>query len=351
MAFERPTLKELSERIQSDLEARLGASGKVLRRSVIAVFARVFAGIAHLLYGYLDWLSNQIFPDTAETEYLDRIASIYNVTRKAASFSQGNLTFSGQVGGVIPAGTVVKRSDGLEYETDIELTLSGLTGTVAITCLTAGATGNAAAGTTLSLVSPIALVSSTATVASGGLTEGADQESDEDLRARVISRIQDPPHGGRKKDYEQWALAISGVTRAWVYPEHLGAGTVGVAFVLDDKVGTIIPSAGEVSEVQDYIDELAPVTADVTVFAPVAVPLNFNITLTPNTAAVKAAVTAELADLLRREAEPGGTIKLSHIREAISVAAGETDHVLNSPSANVTHTTGQIAVMGTITWA
>ena len=48
---------------------------------------------------------------------------------------------------------------------------------------------------------------------------------------------------------------VPGVTRAWAYANHLGLGTVGVFFVMDDKVGTIIPSGGEVADVQAYIDE------------------------------------------------------------------------------------------------
>ena len=66
--------------------------------------------------------------------------------------------------------------------------------------------------------------------------------------------------------------------------------------------------------------------------------------------AVEAAVTAELQDMITRDAIPGGTILYSHIMEAISIATGETDHVLVSPAANVTHATYEIAVMGTITW-
>jgi uncharacterized phage protein gp47/JayE len=65
---------------------------------------------------------------------------------------------------------------------------------------------------------------------------------------------------------------------------------------------------------------------------------------------VQAAVLAELQDLLLREATPGGTLLLSHIRAAISSAAGETDFVLTSPAANVTNTTGNMCTMGTITW-
>ena len=64
-----------------------------------------------------------------------------------------------------------------------------------------------------------------------------------------------------------------------------------------------------------------------------------------------AAIEAEIIDLLRREAVPGGTVLLSHLREAISIAAGEADHALTIPAANVTHATGELAVLGTITWA
>jgi len=123
-----------------------------------------------------------------------------------------------------------------------------------------------------------------------------------------------------------------------------------VRFVRDDDA-SIIPDAGEVAAVQAHIDALRPVTAQVTVVAPVAVPLNFTLLVVPNTAAVKTAVEAELRALLQREAEPGGTILISHIREAISIATGETNYTLTTPAADVTHTTGQMATMGTITWA
>jgi uncharacterized phage protein gp47/JayE len=79
--------------------------------------------------------------------------------------------------------------------------------------------------------------------------------------------------------------------------------------------------------------------------------VDYTIALTPNTQAVKDAVTAELADLHRREAAPGTIFLLSHIKEAISIAAGETNHVLTVPSADITPATGAIPTLGTITWA
>ncbi|MGH9349377.1 MAG: baseplate J/gp47 family protein, partial [Vicinamibacterales bacterium] len=171
------------------------------------------------------------------------------------------------------------------------------------------------------------------------------------LRIRLLDRMRQPPHGGAAADYAMWAKDVAGVTRAWVYPLELGAGTVTVRFVRDDDAGGIIPDAGEVAAVQTYINERRPVTAAVTVVAPVAVPLAFTIEITPDTSAIRAAVQAELEDLLERDAEPGGTILLSQIKVAIGAAAGVDDFVVTVPAGNVAHSTGQIATMGTITWA
>ena len=70
----------------------------------------------------------------------------------------------------------------------------------------------------------------------------------------------------------------------------------------------------------------------------------------PSTQAVMDAIEAELADLIRRESEPGGTLLVSHIREAISTSQGETDHELTSPVADVTVNATQITTLGNVTF-
>ena len=90
-------------------------------------------------------------------------------------------------------------------------------------------------------------------------------------------------------------------------------------------------------------------TADVTVAAPAASPIAFTINnVEPSTQAVMDAIEAELADLIRRESEPGGTLLVSHIREAISTAQGETDHELTSPTADVVELATEIATLGAV---
>lgn len=350
MAFARPTLSELIDRAKTDLEGRLNDGAAVLRRAAIAVFARVIGGMSHLMHGHLDYNYKQAFPDTADDENTLRWAALYGVDRKTAEFAEGNFTFTGTNGTSVPALTQVQRADGLVYETQASGTISGGSLTVSIIALTAGEDGNADAGTTMSLVSPLTGVSSQGVVAAGGLIGGVDEETIVSVRARLLDTIRQPPLGGSENDYKNWALEVAGVTRAWVYPMNQGPGTVGVSFVRDDDSGSIIPSPAEVQEVQDYIDERRPVTANVTVFAPASSPLNFTIEITPDTPEIRAAIEIELADLIKREAEPGGTILLTHIKEAISIADGEVDHDLQSPTADVVEAAGDLTTMGTVTW-
>ncbi|WP_066544255.1 baseplate J/gp47 family protein [Sphingomonas sp. CCH21-G11] len=85
-------------------------------------------------------------------------------------------------------------------------------------------------------------------------------------------------------------------------------------------------------------------------FAPTPLPVTLLIGLTPDEPEVRAAIVAELADLFFREAQPGGTLYLSRIREAISQAAGEFDHVLYSPAANIVADPGFFPMLDEVLW-
>ncbi|MGH7027940.1 baseplate J/gp47 family protein [Brevundimonas sp.] len=350
MSFARPTLKELIHRGQDDLNARLPGADSRLRRSVLGTIVTVVMGAIYGLYGYLDYLARQILPDTAEAEHLERWAGIFGLTRKAATLSAGQALATGVNGAVIPAGAVLQRADGVTYMVQEAKVVAGGEALLAVAAQSSGAKSQASAGIKLTFVSPIAGVAATAVVPGAGVTGGADQESDTLLRSRLLTRMAAAPAGGAIHDYKNWALEVPEVTRVWPFKNWLGAGTVGVAFVMDGRAD-LIPTPADVAAVQVHLDAVAPVTADVIPFAPTPNPLNLTISgLTPNDAAVKAAIEAEVEDLLFREAQPGGVILLSHLREAISTAAGERDHVLTSPTANVVAGPGQLTVLGGIAY-
>ena len=352
MPYDRPTLMELDEQLRNDIVSRLPGTDPLLRRSFLGALARGLAGSMHELYGFQQWIADQAFPDTAEGPELLRWAAIWGVERVAATRAEGAILVEGTAGTVIPQGTIWRSGADVDYETDAEFVIpTAGNGNIDVTAVEPGANGNAAVMVILSVVSPISGLGSQANV-STALTGGADVEPIEEVRRRLLERIRNPPRGGTAEDYTFWAeSAHPDVTRAWARPQAGGLGTVTVYFMTDDATGDGIPNAATVTTVDTYIQARRPVTADVTVAGPTASPLNFTIqNLTPMTQAVQNAVEAELQDLIRRESEPGGTLLVSHIREAISTSAGETDHELISPTTNQTVGATQITTYGMTTF-
>lgn len=354
MSFQRPALSDIIDRVRADLSSRILGSAKALRRSTIGVLAVVWGGAIYLVYGFLAWIANQVIPDTAQNEYLDRWASIKGITRIAAVFQRGTVTFPTSSDPLtIAQGTLMQANDGTQYSVDSLATSAAGACIATVTCLTAGSVGQRSVSDTITLLSPIQGITSAGTWASTTQI-GTDQESDTALKSRMLVAFQTPPQGGAIADYILWTLATAGVTRAWVFPNWVGAGSVGISFVRDgDGSGAaIIPSGGAVAAVQAYETDptRAPVTANVTVFAPTAVTENFTIHLVPDTAALRTAVIASLTNLIYREAIPGGTMYLSHIRAAIGEVLGAGDFSMSSPAADQVFTNSQIGIMGTVTW-
>ena len=352
MPFKRPTITELNDRIKGDIEASIEQNTPILKKAVLWVLAKVFAGAVHLLFGFLDFLSRQIMPDTAESEYLERWADIWGVTRKPSTFAEYDIQIDGTESAVLTAGSIFSSVNEIEYETLSEVTITEGVATVHIRATTSGSVGNLETDDNVELVNPVAGINSIATVLSTNQLSGVDEEDDEDLRIRLLERIQNSPQGGSVNDYIRWAKEVAGVTRVWVYSNWMGPGTVGVTFVTDDDPDSIIPGTALVTEVQEYIDDpdRKPINADVTVFAPTEKTLNFTITIDPDTTEIRDAVQEELTDLIFREATPGNILRLSKIREAVSGASGEEDNDITFPAGDVTIANNEIGVLGTITW-
>ncbi|MBS4768129.1 MAG: baseplate J/gp47 family protein [Burkholderiales bacterium] len=345
MSFERPTLKEIVERLDGDTQSRL--SVPQMRRSNAKVFDRVLAGAVHSLYGYIEYLNRQQFFDTAESDYLDRWASIYGLTRKQATKASGQviIKFSGELVNV-PEGTILQSDDGIQYKTVGPVDSSGIT---EIEALVDGTSGNQLEEDVLTLVSPIVGVYSEVTIVKLG--GGSEAESDDSLRGRLLSRVRETPHGGTSSDYVQWALEVPGVTRAWCFPKESGEGSVTVRFVCDG-MDEIIPDKAMLDKVFEHIDKLRPVTAHLYVSPPEIRTVDITIAgLLPDDADVRAAVKQELKDLFAREGAPGQRIYLSHIRAAISAALGEEDHSVVSPTSDpIPDGNSQLLTLGEITW-
>ncbi|WP_025127706.1 baseplate J/gp47 family protein [Pseudomonas sp. PH1b] len=344
MPFETPSLPVLIQRTQSDL------ASDSLRQSDAQVLARTLSGAAFGLYGYLDWIAEQILPDQADESTLERIAALrLNQPRKAAQAATGSVSFTAAAGAVLDVDTLLQSSDGRSYKVTAARTTSAGLNRTTIQAVDGGALGNADAGLSLIAVQPVQGISNPFTVQAPGLTGGVAKESLESLRARVIRSYRIIPHGGSADDYETWALECPGITRAWCRRNYLGPGTVGL-FVMRDDDAQPIPNAEQLALVAAYIEPLRPVTAQVYVLAPVMQPVTYKLRLTPDTSAVRAAVEDQLRDLHSREAGLGQSLLLSHVREAISSATGEQDHRLLAPLADVPAGNNQLLVFGGCEW-
>lgn len=315
MPFNRPTVETIYQRIKSDMETRLTGDVKIARFSVLGVIAKIFAGTIHLCYGVLVWLADQLFPDTAEQDYLDRQAALKDVTRKAATFADGQIEMTGVDGTNIPAGTIWQNSEGVQYSTDVLAIISSGSATVEVTSIDPGSASNTSE-LELAILNPIINLDSTAQVAQviGG---GADEETDAELRERLLALYASPLAGGRAADYEQWALEVAGVGDAWVFDAFSGPSTVGV--VVSDGEGQIV-DPGVKTNCQENIDDNRPLGVVATVYDILPKAITLDVNILPNNGTIQTNINNNLTSLFETSANPGGTIFLSQIRTAIGTS-------------------------------
>lgn len=371
MPFKRPTLTELRDSNRSFITSEMGTPP--LRNSNIGILSDADAGLAHLHYGYLDWIAKNAVPYTASDEYLAAWAALKRVFRKPATAATSpNVLITGSPGAIVPAGTVLNRTDGYRYRTDSSITISS-TGAVSssITAMLpdplldstgGGEAGNAIAGTLLALDVAIAGVQSQCQLIEPA-TGGADIESEDNFRTRMLLAYQNTPQGGNNSDYRGWALEVPGVTRAWVSPRAMGAGTVTIYIMCDGNVsggwpqGTdgasqyewgVKKATGDQLRVADHIYPLRPVTALVYVASPIKRTIDFVIdgiinASSDTTTAINAAIDAAFFDVT-----PGGWFLLSDLN--INLVSGTSGFVITSPATNVKLNTGELPVRGSVTY-
>lgn len=351
MPFDRPDLDAIRLRIKQDIRNRLPGTDPLLRHNNLSIIGEVQAGAAHLLYGRLDWMFRQLFPDTAEGPFLERWAGIWGVPRREATRAGGTATWPANPNTAIATGGTALRGDGLRYE--IVQGASVVRGfiTVQVAAEDFGAAGNSIANVQLTLATTANGVAPLGRVDPPGIAGGANAETDELLLQRLLARVRLPPRGGAAHDYIRWAMEMPGVTRAWVYPLEQGPGTVVVRFMMDDVRASEqgIPTAADVALVQAHIDLVRPITAGAVVVAPIPAPLDLVIAqLEPDTPEVRANIDTELRYLLRRETAPGEELYQSQLFAAINAAPGVTRFRLVEPSSDVEASPGEIITLGQV---
>lgn len=377
MPIPMPNQGDATNRAAGVLEGALPGIDARSQNAPAAVIARMIEAGSWDLYFALAYLGVEMMPDTA-VDTLAEHAAIWGITQVQATPAIGNALVTGNVtGSVIPIGTQATAPGGAVFQTTATATTQGGVGvSVPVASVVAGSAQSQAAGTVLTLVSPLpGLASQTLTLDSNGAV-GEDAESTEAMRARLLARIRQPPSGGAWADYVQWVKqALPGVGYVGVLPAGtsgtppVAQGAVSIFFAMSGLNGgpPTAPTPAQVTAVQDYIGVFGgyagvrPVTANVTVYAATLTPVNVSLQVRPNTVAIQTAAQQALALAFAQDATiggsmqanggVGGTIYVSRLDDAVSSSDGEYDHERLAPSADVTVGVGQLPVLGTVTFS
>ena len=383
--FAIPSLDQCVQRARAAFRAYLPGTDAWVWPNNIGPTAKVIGGAVSMLYGRLDFISRQSRVVTASGKYLEQHGAQYNVTRKTAATSSGNIVVTAPAGGVsIANGAQFVRTDGVVLVATAALVLAAAGSiSVPVTAAAAALAGNSQPNTPLTVLSGVTgpgAATTTVAVDGSGLTGGLDVEADgpfytRDLgtyRGRILFRLAFTPHGGAPSDYVLWCSSVPGVTRTFVERLWNGRGSIRVFPIFD----TVFAAAGGVADaahialVQSVLATLQPGDAEVTVVAPVPTVIPVVVQgLTPNTTAVQQAVLAELADTFQRLGQVAGndgasaaiqaslpflavpyTFAAIWIDQAVANATGDKRAVVVSPAADVAIPAGSIPVLGTVTF-
>lgn len=231
---------------------------------------RMYAAAAQIsaLYIQTDWVNRQCFPQTAEGTSLELHAQLRGLERRKALFAEGVLRFSGEepagTDREIPQGTICLTAGMVRFQTTQAGVLkAGETWTeVRARAVEAGAGGNVAAGTILSMA--VAPVGISRCSNPGAFSGGADAEDDESLRKRILDTYRRLPNGANAAFYQQRALSFDGVAAASVIPRPRGVGTVDV--VISSPGG--IPDGELLEALSEDLNEKREIAVDLQVRAP-----------------------------------------------------------------------------------
>lgn len=295
------------------------------------VRASAVASVAEGLYQHQAWIVRQIFPDTADPDYLRLHARLRGLEKKEATYAEGIASITGTSGTTLKVGAVIRNAT-RTCRTIEPLTLAEGVNTVKVRADTAGVAGNLVVAESAELVSAPMGINSRVQIMQ--LSGGTDDESDASLLARLLDIIRRPPAGGNQYDYRRWALEVPGVTGAYVYPLRRGLGTVDIAIT---SAGAL-PSESVIKATQAHIDDVRPVTArDALVLAPTQKRVDFDIAVSVDGITLESAKTTiseTIKDAMSR-INPGQPLIRSQIEMLISLIPGITDRRIITPTDNV----------------
>lgn len=271
MALVTPTTQAVANNIIGQLETAISQTIPLLPKSFSRVLAKVLAAVYIVLYKYAGFSLLQQFVSTASFEETEVNGTIIrplvewgrlgNVGDPLAA-TQAQLTLSvtviNQVGSLAGGTQLLYAPTGVVYLTNAAVLLNAATVTVTATASSdqdggdgAGAIGNLQPGQILQFAGSPPNVATNATV-TGSAVVGAEGETEDEYRARVLRRFQRRPQGGAYADYQAWGTEVAGVRNVFPYTGN-NPGEVDVYVEVDDGPDGI-PTTPQLDAVSDAIE-------------------------------------------------------------------------------------------------
>lgn len=262
--------------------------------SDFVIRGKAFSGLISGLFGDQAKINNDTYITSARPEALLVHGQDLGIAKQPATkASSTQVRIPGTNGTVIAPGdlTLLYVPTNVIYTNTTGGTIASGHLDLTVQCSITGQIGNIKAPDNLQIVSPPPGVQTSASIIVD-LADGADIETNDSYRARLLSREQNPPAGGNETDYPNFAfLASSSVRSAFVRRFGRGLGTVDVYITtgttdIDTAVTQglsiiRIPSAPTLAAVQAYYDSHVPLTDCPAVYAPteVTLPVSVNVAL------------------------------------------------------------------------
>lgn len=329
-------LQRMLERIPGSMDKREGS---------IIQDALAPTAIEHqLLYIDMDTFLREVFTDKASREYLVKRAEERNITPHPATAAVWKASF-------IPKNLDV--GNGTRFNCDsMNLAVTGKfdDGVYELTCEAAGSMGNGCQGKLIPInyVAGLEIAELTELI-----TPGNDEEETEAFRERYLTILRKPSTSGNIYDYYNWAMACKGVGATKIFPLANGPGTVKVVVADEDK-RAVTPAL--IKAVKDYIEEMRPIGATVTVASAEELPVNVmgrvKLKNGLNLGEAQAAFRKAFDDFLRDNAFDINYVGYARVGNILLETAGVEDYAdltINGLSHNIELTDEQIAIIGTVT--
>lgn len=217
MAYQIPTTQEIVNQNLTGLEGNIAQTSPLNDAAFLRVLAVIEALQATGLYKYAAERARQNLALTASDLDLDRIGANEGVYRKPAEAARLTATIPATNGlSVGLTATFTGDGNGVRYLINSSTIASDDYCTISVTADQTGTVGNMDESGTLTIVSQQAGIGGVATVTVVENT-GAERETDEQYRQRILFAMRSTPGGGNATDYKIWAEGIAGVVRAWPY--------------------------------------------------------------------------------------------------------------------------------------